>query len=188
MDRREALKKMMAGGAVVAGASMVSTSKVFAAGSVGAGQPTGLELTKPPTTTQIVNDKRTATWTIPVPDVSCSGEIKISSYAVPTPLLGNLQVRILSPSGYGGPYIEGPNANTATFTAMGTGPGNSPFRQGDAFEVKWHVKYECMVNNQRVGCKLVTYTYHYVNLANGNPNWQPASGYPVASPPVDCSN
>ena len=49
MDRREALQKMMAGGAVVVGASMVSSSPVFAnAGSVGGGQPIGPGLVIPP--------------------------------------------------------------------------------------------------------------------------------------------
>ena len=83
------------------------------------------------------------------------------------------------------PYVTG--ANTATFTAVGTGPGNSPFRRGDAFEVTWYVQYECMVNGQRVGCQLVDYTYRYVNQANGNPNWQPVPGTPFVSSPQACA-
>jgi hypothetical protein len=178
MDRREALKKMMAGGAVVVGASMVSTSPVFAAGSVGAGQPVGTGLTTPPPTGQTVNDKRNATWTITSPNVSCStGALQVSSSAVGQTLAGSLSVIIGSPTGFG--FM--PGANTATFTAVGTGPGNSPFRRGDAFQVIWTVKYECMLNGQLAGCQLVTYTYRYVNQANGNPNWQLVPGYPTAS-------
>ena len=181
MDRREALKKMMAGGAVVAGASMVSTSKVFAAGSVGAGQPTGPGITTPPPTGQIVNDKRTATWTINVPNVQCSsGTLQVASYATGRTLNGNVSVLIVAPSGFGNPYIDG--ANTATFTAMGTGPGKSGFKRGDSFEVTWFVKYTCFVNGQQAGCQLVNYVYQYTNLDNGNPNWQPVPGTPrVAS-------
>ncbi len=185
MDRREALKKMMAGGAVVASASMVSTSRVFAAGSVGAGQPTGGGLTTPPPIAQPVNDKRSATWNIAVPNVTCSsGTMQVASYAVARTLSGNLTVRILAPSGWGNPYING--ANTATFQAVGTGPGNSPFRQGDAFEVTWYVKYTCTLNGQVTGCQMVNYTYRYVNQANGNPNWQPYPGTPIAAAAGSC--
>lgn len=177
MDRREALKKMMAGGAVVAGASMVSTSHVFAAGSL-PGQPIGSGLTTPPPTVMPVNDKRNATWTITAPNVTCSsGTMQVSSNAVAQTLSGNLSVMIASPSGFG--FM--PGANTATFTAVGTGPGNSPFRRGDAFQVIWTVRYECTLNGQVTGCQLVTYTYRYVNQANGNPSWQLVPGYPTAS-------
>jgi hypothetical protein len=185
MDRREALKKMMAGGAVVAGASMVSTSRVFAAGSVGAGQPTGPGLTTPPPTALAVNDKRSATWQITAPNVACSsGTMQIASYAVGRRLSGNLSVLIVAPAGFGDPYI--PGANTATFTAVGTGPGNSGFKRNDAFEVTWYVKYSCILNGQQAGCQLVDYTYRYANLANGNPNWQPSPGTPFVSSPRSC--
>ena len=30
------------------------------------------------------------------------------------------------------------------------------------------------------GCQMVNYTYRYVNQANGNPNWQPYPGTPIA--------
>ena len=185
MDRREALKKMMAGGAVVAGASMVSTSKVFAAGSVGAGQPTGGGLTTPPPTVMPVNGKRSATWQIAVPNVQCSsGTLQVASYAVGRTLSGNVSVLIVTPSGFGNPYITG--ANTATFTAVGTGPGNSGFKRGDAFEVTWYVKYTCMINGQPAGCQLVNYTYQFANQANGNPNWQPVPGTPRVSSAQAC--
>jgi hypothetical protein len=177
MDRREALKKMMAGGAVVAGASMVSTSKVFAAGSV-PGQPVGPGLTSPPPTVMPVSGKRNATWQITAPNVTCSsGTMQVSSSAVGQTLAGSLSVLISSPSGFG--FMAG--ANTATFTVVGTGPGNSPFRRGDAFQVIWTVKYECMVNGQLAGCLLVTYTYRFINQTNGTPTWQLAPGYPTAS-------
>jgi hypothetical protein len=185
MDRREALKKMMAGGAVVAGASMVSSSPVFAAGSVGGGEPIGPGLVTPPPNAQIVNDKRNATWTITAPVVQCSsGTMQIASYAVPRTLSGNVAVMIIAPSGWGDPFI--PDAGTTTFTAVGTGPGNSPFRQGDSFEVIWSVRYTCVVNGQPAGCRIVDYTYRYVNTANGNPNWQPVPGTPMASPARTC--
>ena len=186
MDRREALKKMMAGGAVVAGASMVSSSPVFAAGSVGAGQPVGPGLTTPPPNSQIANDKRNATWQIEAPNVRCaSGIMAIASFAVCRPLRGNVMPAIIAPSGWGDPYI--PGANTATFTAIGTGPGNSPFRRGDAFEVTWHVKYTCEASDGLVtGCQLVEYTYQYENLANGNPNWQQIPGTPWISSSISC--
>ena len=182
MDRREALKKMMAGGAVVAGASMVSSSRVVAAGSVGAGQPVGPGLTTPPPTGQIVNDKRTATWTITAPNVQCSsGEMRISSSGFARTLSGNVSVMFVSPNGFG--YQPG---NTATFTAVGTGPGNSPFRQGDSFEVIWSVRYECIVNDQTVGCQIIDYTYRYMNQANGNPDWQQVPGTPFVSSTQTC--
>ena len=179
MDRREALKKMMAGGAVLAGASMVSSSPVFAASSVGAGQPTGGGLTTPPPTALAVNDKRNGTWQIEVPNVTCSsGTMQVDSYAVGRTLRGSLTVRIVTPSGFGSPYILG--ANTARFTVVGTGTGNSPFRQGDAFEVTWYVKYSCTLNGQLTGCRMVNYTYRFVNQTNGSPNWQPYPGTPIA--------
>jgi hypothetical protein len=180
MDRREALKKMMAGGAVVAGASMVSSSPVFAAGSVGAGQPIGPGLTTPPSNSQVVNDKRTATWTVSAPNIQCSGgeRMAIASYAMPPlTLSGNVSAVVVAPSGWGDPYI--PNASSVTFTAIGTGPGNSPFRRGDSFEVVWSVRYQCMVGDQIVGCQIVDYTYRYVNQANGNPNWQQVPVSPI---------
>jgi hypothetical protein len=175
MDRREALKKMMAGGAVVAGASMVSSSPVFAAGSVGGGTPV-VPVTAPPPATA-VNDKRFATWQLAAPDVSCSTGTMVSSYGTINMTKGNISV-MLAPSGTG---------DTATLTVAGTGPGNSPFRQGDEFEAVWHVTYECMSNGVPTGCQKVDYTYRYVNLANGNPNWQPYPSYPQASPPRPCS-
>ena len=160
MDRRDALKKMMAGGAVVAGASMVSSSPVFAAGSVGGGQPTGPGLTTPPPTGQTVNDKRTATWTISVPDVSCSS--------------GPIAGRVVDAH----PHVDRRSecawwrhrSDSATSRAtpppsraIRTGPGNSPFRRGDAFEVIWYG--EVLVHGERpaAGCQLVNYTYRYVN-------------------------
>lgn len=186
MDRREALKKMMAGGAVIAGASMVSSSPVFAAGSVGVGQPTGGGLTTPPPTALAVNDKRNATWQIQVPNVTCSsGTMQVDSYAVGRALSGSLTVRIVTPSDFGSPYITG--ANTATFTAVGTGPGNSGFKRGDAFEVTWYVKYSCTLNGVVTGCQMVNYTYRFVNQANGNPNWQPYPGTPIAAAMGPCT-
>jgi hypothetical protein len=183
MDRREALKKMMAGGAVVAGASMVSSSPVFAAGSVGAGQPIGPGLTTPPPNSQVVNDKRNATWTISAPNVECSsGELRVSSSGFARTLSGDLSVLFVSPTGFG--YQPG---NTATFTAVGTGPGNSPFRRDDSFEIIWSVRYECSVNGQVVGCQVVTYTYRYVNVANGNPDWRLVPGTPYVSSTQNCT-
>ena len=168
----------MAGGAVVAGASMVSSSPVFAASSMGGGQPTGPAMTTPPPPASTTNDKRSATWTVAAPNVSCtSGTLQISSYAVGRRLAGNVSVMIVAPSGFGNPYITG--ANTATFTAVGTGPGKSGFKRGDAFEVTWFVRYECIINGQRVGCQLVDYTYRYVNQANGNPRLAGNAGNPV---------
>ena len=108
MDRREALKKMMAGGAVIAGASMVSSSPVFAAGSVGAGQPIGPGLVTPPPTGQVVNDKRNATWTITAPNVQCSsGTLQVASSVSVRTLSGNVSVLVVSPTGFG--YITGAN-------------------------------------------------------------------------------
>ena len=72
---------------------------------------------------------------------------------------------VASPTGFG--YQSG--ANTATFSAIRTGPGNSPFRRGDAFEVIWSVRYSCLVNGQAAGCQIVNYTYRYINQASGNP-------------------
>jgi hypothetical protein len=184
MDRREALKKMMAGGAVVAGASMVSSSPVFAAGSVGAGQPMGPGLTTPPPTGQIVNDKRNATWTITAPNVECSsGTKQIASSVFTRTLAGDLSVMVVSPLGG---YVM--DADTATFSAIGTGPGNSPFRQGDAFEVIWSVKYTCMDGAALLGCQIVNYTYHFINQANGNPNWQQVPGTPWVSSTQTCTS
>jgi hypothetical protein len=180
MDRREALQKMMAGGAVVVGASMVSSSPVFAAGSLGGGQPIGPGLVTPPPNTHVVNDKRNATWTVAAPNVQCSGseQLQIASYALPPRTIsGNVSVVIVAPSGWGDPYI--PDADTITFTAVGTGPGNSPFRRGDSFEVVWSVRYRCMVGDEIVGCQIVDYTYRYVNQANGNPNWQQVPVSPI---------
>ena len=174
MDRREALKKMMAGGAVVAGASMVSSSPVFAAGSVPGGTP-DVPATAPAPATA-VNDKRFATWQLTAPNVSCSKGSRVTSYGTINTVIGNISV-MLTPSGTG---------DTATLTVAGTGPGNSPFRQGDQFAATWHVKYECMDGNVVTGCRQVDYTYHFVNLANGNPNWQPYPSYPQASAPVTC--
>jgi hypothetical protein len=186
MDRREALKKMMAGGAVVAGASMVSSSPVFAAGSVGTGQPVGPGLVIPPPTGQIVNDKRNATWTINAPNVQCSsGELAIASYATPLTLSGSVLVAINSPSGWGDPYIFG--GDTLSFTAVGTGPGNSPFRRGDSFQVTWSVKYSCVVGGQVAGCQIVDYIYRYVNQQNGTPDWQQVPGTPFISSTQNCT-
>ena len=168
---------------MIAGASMVSSSPVFAAGSVGAGQPVGTGLTMPPPTGQVVNDKRTATWTITTQNVSCSsGTLNIASSVFVRTLAGDLSVVVVSPTGFG--YI--PGASTATFSAIRTGPGNSPFRRGDAFEVIWSVKYSCVVGSQVAGCQIVDYTYRYVNQTNGNPTWQLSPGYPLASPPRAC--
>jgi hypothetical protein len=187
MDRREALKKMMAGGAVVAGASMVSSSHVFAAQSAGAGQPIGPGLTTPPPNSQIVNDKRTATWQITAPNVECSsgGRMEIASFAVPVTLSGNVRVGINSPTGWGDPYIL--DGGTASFTAVGTGPGNSPFRQGDSFEVIWSVRYSCTLNGQPAGCQIVTYRYRYANQRNGNPDWHQVPGSPMVVSSQSCS-
>ena len=82
----------------------------------------------------------------------------------------------MSPSGG---YVPG---NTATLTVTGLWPGNSPFRKGDRFEVTWHVQYTCLAGAVVTGCQKIDYTYRYVNQANGNPNWQPNPGYPVALP------
>ena len=173
MDRREALKKMMAGGAVVAGASMVSSSPVFAAGSTGG--PIGGDLTTPPPPVAFANDKRSNTWLLTAPTVRCSsGTPQVSSYATIVAMSSNLSV-LMTPSGFG--YVPG---TTATLTVVGLWPGSSPFRQGDTFEVTWHVQYACMVNGVRAGCQVVNYTYRYVNQNNGNPNWQPYPGYPIA--------
>lgn len=184
MDRREALKKMMAGGAVAAGASMVSSSPVFAAGSLGAGQPMGAGLTTPAPPAATANGKRSATWRLTAPDVACStGDLEISSYAVGATLNGDLSVLIEEPRGFG--HVPG---NTAAFTAVRTGPGNSPFRRGDSFELTWHVKYECMVNGQQAGCQFVDYTYRYVNQGGGNnPDWQPMPGTPWVSSSGPCA-
>ena len=187
MDRREALKKMMAGGAVVAGASMVSSSPVFAAGSVGAGQPIGPALVTPPPNSQTVDGKRNATWTISAPNASCSsGTMQIASYAEAVTLSGNVMVMINSPSGWGDP-IHIPGGNTASFTAVGTGPGNSPFRRGDSFQVIWSVRYTCIVDDQPAGCQIVNYRYQYMNQANGNPDWQPLPGSPTVLSTENCS-
>ncbi len=170
-----------------AGASMVSSSQVFAgAGSVGAGQLMGAGMTPPPNS-QVVDDKRSATWQIAAPNVSCSsGTMQVASYAVGRALSGNVSVLIVAPSGFGtNGYVAG--ASTATFTAVGAGPGNSPFRKGDAFEVTWYVRYSCTLNGVVTGCKLVDYTYGFVNQANGNPNWQPMPGTPFASTPRPCA-
>jgi hypothetical protein len=189
MDRREALKKMMAGGAVVAGASMVSSSPVLAAGSVGGGQPVGPGITMPPPTAQAVNDRRSARWTITVPNVACSsGDLQVASYAVGLQVEGDLSVSIEAPSGFGSNgYVLG--GTTATFSVVRTkSPGNSPFKKGDEFEVTWYVKYSCTVNGQQAGCQLVDYTYRYVNQGGGNnPNWQLRPGYPIASSPRPCA-
>ena len=98
---------------------------------------------------------------------------------------GDLSVLIVAPR-WVRTYVAG--ADTATFTAMRTGPGNSPFRRGDAFEVTWYVRYTCMVNGQPAGCQLVDYTYRYVNQASGNnPDWQPMPGTPFVSSTQACT-
>ena len=171
---------------MVAGTSMVSSSPVFAASSMGGGQPTGPGMTTPPPPAPTANGKRSATWTVAAPNVSCSSStMQVSSYAVGRRLAGNVSVMIVAPGGFGNPYVTG--AETATFTAVGTGPGNSGFKRGDAIEVTWHVRYECTVNGQQVGCQLVDYTYRYVNQANGNPSWQAMPGTPFASSPRPCA-
>lgn len=182
MDRREALKKMMAGGAVIAGASMVSSSPVFAAGSVGSGQPVVPGMTTPPPPGAIANDKRSNTWLFTAPTGTCSSGAapQVMSYATVGPMSPNLNV-MMTP--FGG-YAPG---NTATLTVIGLWPGNSPFRLGDWFEVTWHVQYKCIVSGVVTGCKMVDYTYRYVNRANGNPNWQPHPGYPVAVSSQSCT-
>jgi hypothetical protein len=173
MDRREALKKMMAGGAVVAGASMVSSSPVFAAGSVPGDQPFGPGLTTPPIPFLPVNDKRSAQWQITSPGVMCStaGGIRIDSYAVVNQQTSNL---IVSVNPAGTTYVQ--TAGYVTVAVTGTWPGNSPFRKGDAFEFTWHVRYVCLGGSgQPLGSQCREYKYRYVNQANGNPNWQLAA-------------
>jgi hypothetical protein len=179
MDRREALKKLMAGGAVVAGASMVSSSPVFAAGSLPADQPAGPGLSTPPIPVPPVNDKRSASWQITNPGVMCSsGLMRVDSYAVSTALTGNLQV-FVNPGGTS--YVQ--NAGSVTVTVTGTGPGNSPFRRGDAFEFTWYVRYVCLDTNlQPTGYQCREYHYVYVNQSNGNPDWQLAAMPTVATP------
>ena len=173
MDRREALKKMMAGGAVVAGASMVSSSPVFAAGSVPGDQPAGPGLTTSPIPVLPTNDKRYAMWQITSPGVMCStaGGLRVDSHAVVNQVVGNLNVTV-NPSG--STYV--PGAGFITVTAIGTGPGNSPFRRGDAFEFTWSVRYVCLDTTGRpMGYQCREYRYMYRNQANGNPNWQLAA-------------
>ncbi len=183
MDRREALKKMMAGGAVVAGASMVSSSTVFAAGSVPGDQPAGPGLTTPRSLSLTANDKRSAKWQITSPGVMCStpGGMRVDSHAVVNQVIGNLDVTV-NPSG--STYV--PGAGFVTVTATGTGPGNSPFRRGDAFEFTWYVRYVCLdTTGQPVGYQCREYRYMYRNQANGNPNWQLAA-MPMMSTPGTC--
>jgi hypothetical protein len=190
MDRREALKKMMAGGAVVAGASMVSSSPVFAASSVPGEQPTGTGLTTAPIPVAPVNDKRSAQWQITNPGVMCStvGGLRVDSYAVVDRVTGNINVDV-NPRGTMNPdgtsYAQG--AGYVTVTVTGTGPGNSPFRRDDAFEFTWYVRYVCLdVNGNPVGWQCRNYHYIYVNQANGNPDWQLAA-MPVMTTPGACS-
>ena len=182
MDRRDALKKMMAGGAVVAGASIVSSSPVFAAGSLPENQPAGQGLTTPPIPVSPANGKRSATWQITNPGVMCpTGRMRVDSYAVGTKLTGNIQLSV-NPSG--STYV--PGAGSVTVTVNGTGPGNSPFRKGDAFEFTWYVRYVCLdASMQPAGYQCREYHYMYVNQANGNPNWQLAA-MPTATDPGSC--
>ena len=49
------------------------------------------------------------------------------------------------------------------------------------------MQYKCIVSGVVTGCKMVDYTYRYVNRANGNPNWQPHPGYPVAVSSQSCT-
>lgn len=102
MDRREALKKMMAGGAVIAGASMVSSSPVFAAGSVGSGQPVVPGMTTPPPPGAIANDKRSNTWLFTAPTGTCSSGAapQVMSYATVGPMSPNLNVMMTPFGGY----------------------------------------------------------------------------------------
>lgn len=182
MDRREALKKMMAGGAVVAGASMVSTSRVFAASSLPGEQPIGTGLTTPPIPVAPVNSKRSAQWQITSPGVMCStpGGMRVDSYAVINQVVGNMNVTV-NPTGSA--YVLG--AGYVTVTATGTGPGNSPFRRGDAFEFTWYVRYVCLgTGGVPLGYQCRQYRYLYVNQTNGNPTWQVASA--TVTTPASC--
>ena len=184
MDRRDALKKMMAGGAVVAGASMVSSSPVFAAGSVPENQPGGPGLETPPIPALTANGKRSAMWQITSPGVMCStaGGVRVDSHAVVNQVMGNLDVSV-NPTG--STYV--PGAGFVTVTVNGTGPGNSPFRRGDAFEFTWYVRYACLdTTGQPVGYQCREYRYTYRNQANGNPNWQLAA-MPMMSTPGTCT-
>lgn len=175
MDRREALKKLAGGGAVLITASAVSSSPVFAAGSAGPGQPMGPGLSTSPLPSLSTNGKRLAVFQLTSPGMTCGdAPPRIDSFAVVGPVTGNLNVSV-SPSGPS--YMVG--ASTALVTVSGTGPGRSPFRKGDAFEVTWHVRYVCLVNGVEAGGQCRNYTYRYVNQANGNPNWQPALGSPT---------
>lgn len=172
----------MAGGAVVASASMVSSSPVFAAGSLPGDQPLGQGLTTAPIPVPPVNDKRSAVWQITNPGVMCPGGVmRVDSYAVGTPLSGDLVVSV-NPGG----MTYALNSGSVTVTVTGTGPGNSPFRRGDAFEFTWHVRYVCLdASSQPAGYLCRNYHYMYVNQANGNPDWQLAA-MPTVTAPDSC--
>jgi hypothetical protein len=168
MDRREALQKMMAGGAVVAGASLVSSSPVFAASSMDSVEPVGAGLTTPPPAIPSVNDKRYAVFQLTSPEVMCGGTApQVDSFVTVGQVSGNVNV---AASPVGSSYMSG--ASTALITVTGTGPGNSPFRRGDAFEVTWHVRYVCLAGGVETRTQCRSYTYRYENVANGNPDWR----------------
>jgi len=163
---------------------MVSTSKVFAAGSIPANQPAGQGLAIAPIPLAPVNNKRSAQWQITSPGVMCStdGGMRVDSYAVVGQVNGNLDVSV-NPAGSA--FVQG--AGFVTVLVNGTGPGNSPFRRGDGFEFTWYVRYVCLdANLNPIGWQCRNYHYMYVNQANGNPNWQLAA-MPTVTTPGTCT-